>query len=402
MTLPPEMREALRQRAAVLVVGTGCGALVGQPGWRARLEALVAALPPMRAGGVRAPLERGAWATALVAARDRLGAQAAQVVAGMTIPVPDPLPAGFTALARVPWRAVITTGFDESWARALEATGDPPVVLSAGEPLVSNTQGQRLLVHVFGHADRPDSLCLAPGDLLSRISAPGLKGLVRDLARACSFLYVGFEPTDPDLEWLASRVLGPAARERPHFGLVTGQRTVEPTHFRGTFGLRPIAFGGSLEGALVELAETAATESAREPTLRPRPAPSPVPLAEPEPPPPVQPRATAPRPMTTVPPRTTGPRPVTASPPAPSPTPPSIAAKPASPPSRTTLSLPRAAVAAPPPAAPRPPAAPPQPPPVIAQTPPAPRAAPPPPPPIPPPPAASGPELRQSIQDEVD
>src|SRR5438477_7208426 len=118
MNFPPEMHEALRQGTAVLVAGTSCAELCGQPGWRARIEALAAALPTRGRAEVRALLERDAWAAALVTARDRLGRQAGRVVARMTGAGPAQIPGVLTALASAPWRAVITTGFDESWARA--------------------------------------------------------------------------------------------------------------------------------------------------------------------------------------------------------------------------------------------------------------------------------------------
>lgn len=256
MTLPPELRDALRRRAAVLVAGTGCGALSGQPGWQARLQALAAALPAARVDEVRGLLGRGAWEAALIAARGALGAQAAQVIAGTTTAGAHTVPA-LLAVASPPWRAIITTGFDDTWARALAATGEAPAVLSAGQRLAA-PGGGRMLIHAFGHAARPESLCLAPTDLPDRVAAHGLEEVLRDLARACSFLYVGFQPGDPDLDWLARRVLGPSAQERPHFALVTGRGAVGAGLFRQNFGIRPIAFGGSLEEGLAAVAEAAA------------------------------------------------------------------------------------------------------------------------------------------------
>jgi tetratricopeptide (TPR) repeat protein len=308
MTFPPEMIEALRRREAVLVAGNGCGALCGQPGWRARLEALAAALPAARALRMRALLEREAWGTALFAARDALGPEAARVVAGLNV-ASGRIPPVLRALASMPWRAVITTGFDESWARVLAATGAAPAILCAGEPLAPPAAGRRLLVHAFGRAVRPETLCLAAVDLPERVAAHGLQDRLRDLARAGTFIYVGFQPADPDLEWLAGRVLGPAGRERSHFALVTDGAGVGGSPFRGGFGIRPMVFGGSLEAGLAALAEAAAEATGTrsqpgeveveldleelhdEPAPRPRAAP-PVPLAPPLPP--VSPEANSP------------------------------------------------------------------------------------------------------------
>ena len=148
---------------------------------------------------------------------------------------------------------MITTGFDETWARAMAATGEAPAVLSAGEALVARPG--RTLIHAFGRAARPETLCLAPVDLPRGVAAHGLEDVLRELARACSFIYVGFEPGIPDLEWLAGRVLGMAALQRQHFALVTGGAAGAPT--RLGYGIRPIAWDGSLEDGLAALADVA-------------------------------------------------------------------------------------------------------------------------------------------------
>jgi tetratricopeptide (TPR) repeat protein len=255
MDFPPELHEAWRRGTAVLVAGTGCGELCGQPGWRGRIEALAAAMPTRGGAEVRALLERDACAAALVLACDRLGRQAGRVVARTTAAVPDRLPGALMALASASWRSVITTGFDDSWARALAATGQTPVVLSAGEAF--RPQRGPALIHAFGRAARPETLCLGPVDLSAKIAAYGLEQHLRELVRECTFLYVGFQAGDPDLEWLVGRVLGPAARGRQHFALVTGGVAVSAALFRGSFGLQPIAFAGSLEAGLAAVAGAA-------------------------------------------------------------------------------------------------------------------------------------------------
>jgi hypothetical protein len=149
--LPPEMREALRRGTAVLVAGTGCGELCGQPGWRARIEGLAAALPTRSAAEVRALLERDAWAAALVMARDRLGTASGpgggSPDAGRARPPPgcaggpglgalasgDPPPGSMTA-GRAPW----------------PPPARRPRSCCAGEPLPP-ARG-RPLIHVFGRA----------------------------------------------------------------------------------------------------------------------------------------------------------------------------------------------------------------------------------------------------------
>jgi tetratricopeptide (TPR) repeat protein len=122
-------------------------------------------------------------------------------------------------------------------------------------------QDGRMLVHAFGRATRPETLCLGPLDLPDRVAAHGLEDLLRDLARNCSFIYVGFQPGDPDLEWFAARVLGPAALARSHFALVTGGAAVAAGLFRGSFGIQPIVFAGSLEGGLTALTGLAEAEA---------------------------------------------------------------------------------------------------------------------------------------------
>jgi tetratricopeptide (TPR) repeat protein len=217
-----------------------------------------------------------------VIVRDRLDAEAARVVARMTRASPQRPPAALTALAAAPWRAVITTAFDESWTRALAATGETPVVLSAGEPVTA--QNGRLLIHAFGRAARAQTLCLAPVDL-PRVGAHGLQAFLRDLARAHTFIYVGFQAGDPDLEWLTDQVLGAAALARSHFVLVPGSAEGTATLFPESFGLQPIAFDGSLERGLSALARAATTLEAPRPTpvVMEASRPTPVPVVAPRP-----------------------------------------------------------------------------------------------------------------------
>ena len=133
--------------------------------------------------------------------------------AGMT--VPDAL----AACVRFPWRAVVTTAFDDLWARAFDQTTGirrPPAVLTAGDdPAQAQSIGPPLLC-LSGRVGLPDTLCLGPGDARVRlVPSPGLAWLAH-MAKRRSFVFVGFRPTDPDLVWLSSW-LATRPREAPHF-----------------------------------------------------------------------------------------------------------------------------------------------------------------------------------------
>ncbi|MES1165496.1 MAG: tetratricopeptide repeat protein, partial [Verrucomicrobiota bacterium] len=142
-----------------------------------------------------------------------------------------PVPATIGLAASLPWRAIVTTSFDDLWERALVSDVDPgraPHVLMGTDASASLHNGAGpLLMHLFGRAARPDSLCLGAGDAHERLSLSGLPWL-NELRRQRSLVLVGFRPADPDLDWLTSWLSVVPSTETPHFLFLDVSREADP------------------------------------------------------------------------------------------------------------------------------------------------------------------------------
>jgi tetratricopeptide (TPR) repeat protein len=244
--------------------------LAGVPGWPARIEALSRRLSPADEPARRQVLElaaNGRTGAALATLIDRLGAEVASRELADLTAGDHPLPPVLVALAAAPWRAVITTGFDGSWIRAHHEARTDPLLLTAGRPVDDEAaaldEEVRLLLYVLGRADHPDTLCLGPADLRHQVVDTGLGDVLADLARRCSFVFVGFEPGDPDLEWVAGRLIGSAGGSHPHFVLCPGANRLEVAMLGTAAGLEPIETSAPPEEALAALAEVASVPGRR-------------------------------------------------------------------------------------------------------------------------------------------
>ena len=218
--IPDSLVERLKERQVVLVAGLGCSELAGLAGWNELSEALAARLVFSDARQVVARLTTsGRMIDAIAFMRDLVPHQLVEETLAQAYPPGAALPDAMSACVRFPWRAVVTTGFDDLWERALDAADGgrrPPTVLTAGEdPAQAQSTGPPLL-HLSGRVALPESLCLGPGDARVRlVPSPGLAWLAH-LSRRRSLVFVGFRPTDPDLVWLSSW-LATRPREVPHF-----------------------------------------------------------------------------------------------------------------------------------------------------------------------------------------
>jgi tetratricopeptide (TPR) repeat protein len=227
-TIPTSLVDRLRTRQALLVAGLGCSALAGLPGWPETLRRIAARLRgdegPTARRMVEDLLSRGRRSAAMAYLRARVPpAEVAEALAEAFphgLPVPEPL----SLLALLPWRGVIVTAFDDLWDRALTGTPEPFVQLDPGiygdseaVPLAG-----RYFVHVLGRANTPGRLCLAPADLRRGAMPARVGSFVRQRFQERSFVFLGFEPDDPDLMLLLRGLLGGASSGAPHFLLWAG------------------------------------------------------------------------------------------------------------------------------------------------------------------------------------
>src|SRR6478609_2077765 len=133
--IPDSLVERLKERQVVLVAGLGCSELAGAPGWNELMEALASRIVFSDARQVVTRLTTsGRMADAIAFVRDLVPHQLVEEELAKAYPDGLPVPDAMAACVRFPWRAVVTTSFDDLWERAFDKTTGirrPPSVLTA-------------------------------------------------------------------------------------------------------------------------------------------------------------------------------------------------------------------------------------------------------------------------------
>ena len=118
--IPDSLVERLKARQVVLVTGLGCSELAGAPSWKTFIDSL-ADRPVF--SDVRAQIAgltaAGRLGDALALIRDLLPPAQIEEAIDQAFADGAPLPESVRQAADFPWRAVVTTAFDDQWARAL-------------------------------------------------------------------------------------------------------------------------------------------------------------------------------------------------------------------------------------------------------------------------------------------
>ena len=258
--LPEALVERLENRQAVLVTGLGCSQLAGFPAWPALCERLADRIEnETDKQAVLDLLRAGCLATATALIRDFMPEQALVEVLREAFPMSAPVPEAIRASARAPWRGVITTALDALWTSAL--AGDAEVanrMVFAGNAAALDSGRGRFLVQLFGRADVPASLCLAPFEVGAKIVATGAAKYLEGLHKKWSFVFVGFAPNDPDLDLLAGRILGASPSTNPHFFIAPGLSSIDARRIKAEFGLVPVPVEGGLEDVLKAVTQSCA------------------------------------------------------------------------------------------------------------------------------------------------
>jgi lipopolysaccharide biosynthesis regulator YciM len=256
--IPGALVDRLKTRQALLVAGLGCSALAGLPGWPEILRRIAARLRGEEGPTARRMVEdllgRGRRSAAMAYLRARVPpAEVAEALAEAFphgLPVPEPL----ALLALLPWRGVIVTAFDDLWDRALTGAPEPFVHLDPGAygdtdavPLAG-----RYFVHVLGQAHQPQRLCLAPADLRRGAMPARVSSFVRHRFQERSFVFLGFEPDDPDLVLLLRGLLGGAPSGAQHFLLwASAPRSLTSNGaldvLRAELDVTVVPYGGTLD-----------------------------------------------------------------------------------------------------------------------------------------------------------
>jgi tetratricopeptide (TPR) repeat protein len=217
--IPPSLLERLKVRQTVLVAGLRCSELAGAPAWQELAKRLAGWLDDdARRREVEALVDAGRGGAALAYLGERVPRDATLEVLKDAYPGDATPPELVAAVGAIPWRGVISTGFDALWGGGARVVDGAPPAYTAADGLALATHSGRFVLNLCGTTAVPETLALAAADYRARFSSPSPAGILtslRDLARRRSFVLLGFRPGDPDLE-LVARVLAEAGGG-PHF-----------------------------------------------------------------------------------------------------------------------------------------------------------------------------------------
>ena len=263
---PASLIERIKARQAILVAGLGCSRLVGRPGWNEIGERLVEWLDDEEERArVRALLGAGRIATAITFLRSRLADDVVvEVLKDAYAPRAKDADAPTTAekdlgvIARIPWRGVIATGFDDLWETLLNTDPESPVPAFLARDAVALGQHRgRFLLRLCGSVAAPETICLSPADLRRRVTPTGITDVIDELYERWSFVFLGFDLDDPDFKLVSQRLLGANIAGIEHFLIYAGDPGFEAQLVGAEQGLTPVPTGGGgkLDDVLHALSE---------------------------------------------------------------------------------------------------------------------------------------------------
>jgi tetratricopeptide (TPR) repeat protein len=256
-SLPEGLLERLKNRQAILVAGLGCSSLADFPGWSElgkRLSECISDEADKKA--VLALLRCGQLGAAVALCRELVAEDAVAEVLRDASPPTTAVPESLRALARAPWRGIVTTALDNLWpaASADDAELSSRTVLAGKAASLDSGHG-RFLVQIFGRFDVASSLCLAARQIAQKIVATGAAEFLQRLHKKWSFVFVGFSPNDPDLALLAGRVLGANATTVEHYFVAPALSVLDEKRVKAEWGLLPVSVEETLEDAIAALTE---------------------------------------------------------------------------------------------------------------------------------------------------
>lgn len=244
--------ERLRAGRVVLCAGAALGA--GRPMWRGMVDRLLDQLAA-RPGNEEAVSEArglaGAYPLSVCGfVRRRLGDE-------FSTAVEQALPEGSSAArkeaigfaSKLPFRALLSTAFDEELIRACGESHPGLRVYRADQAEEVRRDGRgRYIMRLLGGVDQPEHLLFSESDLRRVLADESFRTLMGELYSKRSFLFVGFDPTDPDFGMVVDRMLVSASRpvgvaagaEPQHFALMTGVPRVVQEEIEAAYGIRAL------------------------------------------------------------------------------------------------------------------------------------------------------------------
>ena len=252
------LSERLRAGRVVLCAGAALGTRA--PAWRGMVERLLDELgrhPGNEAAVSESARLFGAYPLSVCGfIRRRLGDAfpAALSTALKTASTDD---AGFATqrnellknIGKLPFRAVLTTAFDDALVRTCIDEKPEVRVYTADQSEEVRRDGRgRYILRLLGGSDQPSTLLFSESDLRHTLADESFRNLIGELYNKRSFLFLGFDPADPDFGLVVDRMLVSASRptglqagaEPLHFALLTGVPRVVQEEIEAAYGIHAL------------------------------------------------------------------------------------------------------------------------------------------------------------------
>jgi hypothetical protein len=150
------------------------------------------------------------------------------------------LPEAVQIFGGLPFRAVVTTAYDDLFERAFTRDGNPPKVYTPADSAELRKDGRaRFVFKALGDPQRAETVVFSAEDLQGALADGGYRLVAQDLYRSRSFLFVGFDGRDPDLGILLERVLsGARAGDVEHYAVLPGLSPAEREELYAAYRIR--------------------------------------------------------------------------------------------------------------------------------------------------------------------
>lgn len=246
----------LRAGRVVLCAGSALG---GRPTFRSIVERLLERLGP----GSDASEARGLlgahplWVSGLVRRSLGSGFEPAlrEVIEAGTPGGPGEVD---ELCARLPFRALISTALDDGLARALgqaSADGNAPVYTASSAERARHEARGRYVLSLLGDGKSGTDVLFSEAEISAALRSEGLRGLLGELAQKRTLLFLGFDPRDPDLSLVLSRIaaLSPNAGHgaggeegAQHYAVLPSLPQPLRAELEATYGVRVLEAGTDL------------------------------------------------------------------------------------------------------------------------------------------------------------
>ncbi|HEY3358841.1 MAG TPA: SIR2 family protein [Polyangia bacterium] len=271
--IPESLVERLRRRQCVLCAGLGLGQAAGLdfPGWRSLGQKLSDwyEASGKAAGGdleeIRRVAADGDASLAVAYVARKLGSDVVCDLLRDAYAEPADAPELYQMLVDLPFRGVLTTGYDGLLGRTFGVGRDGgPAAFLPGDAAALKAHRGKFLLAAHGDPGRPETLVLGQADL-RRLLANGseYRAFCEDLFGRRSLVFVGFQAGDPDLRALLERHFGTAGpTETPHYLVCDGVPPLVADDLKAAYGVEVVPAGGDLADFVEELRERVKAEEA--------------------------------------------------------------------------------------------------------------------------------------------